>query len=116
MNTIGTYFKIYDRSNPYIYNSQESLILLLELLLIENLNGENAIFRRAPEDLSVPNRLGRVRGPYMSKLSFQYGFKVFLITEVVLVCSPPMVATANGSGNPRIAESAIQKRYVGRSY
>ena len=36
----------------------------------------------------------------MSKLSFQYGFKVFLITDVVRVCSPLMVATAKGSGNP----------------
>jgi len=36
----------------------------------------------------------------MSKLSFQYGLSVFLITEVVLVCSPDIVATANGSGNP----------------
>ena len=36
----------------------------------------------------------------MSKLSFQYGFSVFLMTEVVRVCSPPIVATANGSGNP----------------
>ena len=40
------------------------------------------------------------RFSYMSKLSFQYGFNVFLITEVVRVCSPPIVATANGSGNP----------------
>ena len=40
---------------------------------------------------------------YMSKLSFQYGFSVFLMTEVVRVCSPPIVATANGSGNPRMA-------------
>ncbi len=38
----------------------------------------------------------------MSKLSFQYGFSVFLMTDVVLVCSPPMVATAKGSGNPSI--------------
>lgn len=37
---------------------------------------------------------------YRSKISFQYGFKVFLITDVVWVCSPPTVATANGSGNP----------------
>lgn len=36
----------------------------------------------------------------MSKLSFQYGLRVFLMTEVVRVCSPPIVATANGSGNP----------------
>lgn len=36
----------------------------------------------------------------MSKLSFQYGFRVFLITPVVFVCSPLTVATANGSGKP----------------
>lgn len=44
------------------------------------------------------------RASNMSKLSFQYGFKVFLITEVVRVCSPPIVATANGSGNPEEQE------------
>jgi hypothetical protein len=38
--------------------------------------------------------------PHRSKLSFQYGFRVLLITVVVFVCSPPKVATANGSGNP----------------
>lgn len=37
---------------------------------------------------------------YTSKLSFQYGFKFFLITEVVCVCSPSTVTTAKGSGNP----------------
>ena len=37
---------------------------------------------------------------YKSKLSFQYGFSVLLETVVVLVCSPLMVATAKGSGNP----------------
>lgn len=36
----------------------------------------------------------------ISKLSFQYGFSVFLITPVVCVCSPLTVATAKGSGNP----------------
>lgn len=46
---------------------------------------------------------GTARYPYMSKLSFQYGFSVFLMTVVVRVCSPPIVATANGSGNPRVA-------------
>ena len=38
--------------------------------------------------------------PCMSKLSFQYGFNVFLMTDVVRVCSPPIVATAKGSGKP----------------
>lgn len=42
----------------------------------------------------------RAVDPYMSKLSFQYGFSVFLMTLVVRVCSPFMVATAKGSGNP----------------
>lgn len=36
----------------------------------------------------------------MSKLSFQYGLSVFLITPVVFVCSPLTVATAKGSGKP----------------
>src|SRR5271170_6453888 len=38
---------------------------------------------------------------YTSKDSFQYGFNVFLMTEVVFVCSPSTVNTANGSGNPK---------------
>lgn len=42
------------------------------------------------------------RGPYKSKLSFQYGFRVRLLTLVVLVCSPLMVATAKGSGKPDV--------------
>jgi hypothetical protein len=37
---------------------------------------------------------------YKSKLSFQYGLSVLFETVVVLVCSPLMVATAKGSGNP----------------
>ena len=37
---------------------------------------------------------------YTSKVSFQYGFNVFLMTDVVLVCSPSTVNTAKGSGNP----------------
>jgi hypothetical protein len=39
-------------------------------------------------------------GTNRSKLSFQYGFKVFLMTEVDCVCSPLTIATANGSGKP----------------
>lgn len=48
--------------------------------------------------------------PHISKLSFQYGFKVFLMTAVVLVCSPLMVATAKGSGNPREFVRRVNKR------
>lgn len=44
---------------------------------------------------------------YKSKLSFQYGFKVRLLTVVVLVCSPLMVATAKGSGNPATVRKGV---------
>lgn len=56
---------------------------------------------------------------HRSKLSFQYGFKVFLITVVVLVCSPPRVATAKGSGNPvkvlvgfLLTSAAVHTEYI----
>jgi hypothetical protein len=42
----------------------------------------------------------RFVGTYKSKLSFQYGLRVLLDTVVVFVCSPLIVATAKGSGNP----------------
>jgi hypothetical protein len=35
--------------------------------------------------------------------SFQYGFKVRLITEVVCICSPSTETIANGSGRRRIS-------------
>ena len=51
-----------------------------------------------------------IRGlTHMSKLSFQYGFNVFLITLVVRVCSPLMVATAKGSGKPAGHVSGVPK-------
>ena len=46
---------------------------------------------------------------HRSKCSFQYGFKVLLITEVVFVCSPPNVATAKGSGKPRYRHQYVSK-------
>ena len=58
----------------------------------------------------------------MSKLSFQYGFKVFLITLVVWVCSASTVMTAKGSGrrktsrfdSPSAATTASKSGYEGR--
>lgn len=44
---------------------------------------------------------------YKSKFSFQYGFSVRLLTVVVLVCSPLMVATAKGSGRPERLVSSV---------
>jgi len=105
----------YDISNANINDSQESLVLLFELLLVENLNCEDAIFVGATDKCELNdlfNQGGGVR--YKSKLSFQYGFRVLLLTVVVLVCSPLMVATAKGSGKPE--EISIQVLGRRRSY
>ena len=92
--------KINQISHTDVYDTQEPLVLLLELLLVKNLYRKDAVLIGPPR-----NRISMVIfyvtcSPYKSKLSFQYGFKVFLITLVVLVCSPPRVATAKGSGKP----------------
>jgi hypothetical protein len=50
---------------------------------------------------------------YISNVSFQYGLSVLLITEVVFVCSPLIVATANGSGKPVGSTSAGSQGKVG---
>jgi hypothetical protein len=50
---------------------------------------------------------------HKSKLSFQYGFKVRLLTLVVLVCSPLIVATANGSGKPALVNRLLSLRKTG---
>ena len=92
--------KIDDISNSNIDDAQEALVLLLELLLVEYLDRQYTFFRGTPKTISVfilPRQSGF---PHKSKCSFQYGFSVLLITVVVLVCSPPRVATANGSGKP----------------
>lgn len=40
---------------------------------------------------------------HMSKFSFQYGFSVRLMTDVVCICSPSTLTTANGSGRRRMS-------------
>ena len=92
--------EIHDISNSDIDNAQEPLILLLEFLLVEYLYRKYAFFRGTPRNRVSIAFLSRVHLTHKSKLSFQYGFNVLLITVVVLVCSPPRVATAKGSGNP----------------
>jgi hypothetical protein len=106
--TISTSIQVNNAPHPDVHYTQETLVLLLEFLLVKDLHGENALFRDFPGRLSAypfggSRGVGVIDGgrAYMSKLSFQYGFKVFLMTPVVLVCSPLMVATANGSGNPK---------------
>ena len=92
--------EVHHISNSNIYDTKEPLILLLELLLVENLNRQYALFRGTPNPVSVGFQLMGVIDSHRSKLSFQYGFNVLLMTVVVFVCSPPRVATAKGSGNP----------------
>ena len=102
-------------ANANVNNSQETLILLLKLLLIKHLYRENAILRRTPVSPSAKpsnpqsHHHNRSSITHISNVSFQYGFSVRLITDVVFVCSPLSVATAKGSGKPstRHHESAI---------
>ena len=47
-HTISTDIKIYDIADPNVDDTEEALVLFLELFLIENLNGENAVLCRFP--------------------------------------------------------------------
>jgi hypothetical protein len=77
------------------------LVLLLKLLLVEYLDREDAVFVDLPgQIISKVCRPIEPTWAYRSNISFQYGFRVFLMTDVVWVCSPPTVATAKGSGKP----------------
>jgi len=101
--TISTNVQIKHAADAHVDHSEETLVLFLELLLVKDLNCENTLVGRAPVILIsvlVSRHMPVRSATYMSKLSFQYGLSVFLITPVVLVCSPPIVATANGSGKP----------------
>ena len=113
--TICTDVQIDDRTDSNINDTQESLILLLELFLVEYLDCQDAVFC-SPPDLRMSVVLFIRRHAYMSKLSFQYGLRVFLITEVVLVWSPEMVATAKGSGNPMTCKISAGSRSHDRTY
>lgn len=104
--TISTGIKIDDAPYAHVDDAEKTLVLLLELLLVKYLYGEHAILGHPPGPVSVVVQMQECIAPstgvtYMSKLSFQYGFSVFLMTLVVRVCSPLMVATAKGSGKPR---------------
>lgn len=86
-----------------IYNAEETLILLLEFALVEDLHRDYRRILDSPAhsrqwpDLQILFRIDA----YTSKVSFQYGFSVFLMTEVVCVCSASTVITQNGSGSLR---------------
>jgi hypothetical protein len=100
--TVAARVQVNDGPDADVDDAEEALVLLLELLLVEDLDREHALLVDLPGRLlAVGARGGGSCGmTYMSKLSFQYGFSVFLITLVVRVCSPLIVATAKGSGKP----------------
>lgn len=96
-------------------DAEEALVLLLELALVKDLDGEYAVLvdtagemsQQGRERSNGPRRVWNAKrggpgGAYKSKLSFQYGFRVRFETEVVFVCSLLMVATAKGSGKPAV--------------
>ena len=104
--TISIWGQLNDVADADVDDAQEALVLLLELLLVKDLHGEDAVLVGPAGGwltLVAPARHCGVFpfGPaYKSKVSFQYGFSVRFETDVVLVCSPLMVATAKGSGKP----------------
>jgi hypothetical protein len=73
--TIPAGIEVYYRPYADIDDAQEALVLLLELLLVKDLNRQNALFVDFPVScVSVMMRRRarpRPRAAYMSKLSFQ---------------------------------------------
>lgn len=79
-------------------HTQEALVPFLELALVEDLDGnDRGIFHEAGMGQRLATQTPE-HNTHISKLSFQYGFRVFLITLVVCVCSASTVMTAKGSG------------------
>lgn len=101
-STVGVRGELYNVANSDVDNAKETLILLLELLLVEYLNSQYAVLIHAAKAASAGgiSARSRLEDAHKSKLSFQYGHSVRLDTAVVWVCSPLTVATANGSGKP----------------
>ena len=79
-------------------HTQKTLIPFLELALVEDLDGNDGGIFHETETGQQPDTQTQKCQTYISKLSFQYGFRVFLITLVVCVCSASTVMTAKGSG------------------
>ena len=91
--------QVYNIADFHVHDSEEALVAFLELALIKNLNSDNrGVLDSAGRDKCMVGNRGRV-STHMSKLSFQYGFRVFLMTLVVCVCSASTVMTAKGSGS-----------------
>lgn len=50
MFTISIWSKLDHVTDSDVNNTEEALILLLELLLVKDLNGQNAVFGRFPKN------------------------------------------------------------------
>jgi hypothetical protein len=98
---MATKFKVEYITNPDINDTEKALISSLELALIEDLNGDNrgVLYCATVIAILIKRECGNMKSiTYMSKLSFQYGLRVFFMTLVVCVCSASTVMTAKGSG------------------
>jgi hypothetical protein len=72
LRTITTSVQVDDTANTDIDNTEETLVLLLELLLVKDLNGENALFVGSPAgSRQLGEHVAGKESSYMSKLSFQ---------------------------------------------
>ena len=72
MRTITASIQVDDTANTDIDNTKETLVLLLELLLVKDLNGENALFVGSPAGTrQLRKDVAKLGGSYKSKLSFQ---------------------------------------------
>ena len=120
--TITASVQIDNAANAHIDHTKKALVPLLELLLVEDLDGQYALLGDPPTFSSVIAPACCIATclllTHMSKLSFQYGLSVFLITPVVFVCSPLIVATAKGSGNPiaGVSEATVTSEVAGRTH
>ena len=96
--TVPSEFQVEHVADPDVDYTEEALVPLLELALVEDLDGnDRGIFHEAGMGQRLDTQTPE-RNTHISKLSFQYGFRVFLITLVVCVCSASTVMTAKGSG------------------
>ena len=77
--------KIQYIADSHVDNTQKALILPFELALVEYLNCNDGRFLDGAAVIKLMNDVRLIGGiqTHMSKLSFQYGFNVFLITLVV---------------------------------
>lgn len=71
MRTITTSVQVDYAANTNIDNTKEPLVLLLELLLVKDLDGEDALFVGPPASIRQFRHHVAEKSSYMSKLSFQ---------------------------------------------